>query len=144
MLGHRDGAERPAQAPAQGGQNREAGEQALVADFVAFLKEASLARAGNGPVRRFKLGAPEQFTPGSETLFSDENLVLFRDDDGFYAISTTCTHLGCTVPWRDDEGQFHCPCHGSKYNGDGSNVSGPAPKVQIMPRVSGLMPCSRA
>jgi hypothetical protein len=28
-------------------------EQAIVADFVAFLKEASLARAGNGPVRRF-------------------------------------------------------------------------------------------
>jgi len=28
-------------------------EQALVADFVAFLKEASLARAGTGPVRRF-------------------------------------------------------------------------------------------
>jgi len=28
-------------------------EQALVADFVAFLKEASLTRAGNGPVRRF-------------------------------------------------------------------------------------------
>ena len=30
-----------------------ADEQAVVADFVAFLKEASLARAGNGPVRRF-------------------------------------------------------------------------------------------
>jgi len=28
-------------------------EQALVADFVAFLKEASLARAASGPVRRF-------------------------------------------------------------------------------------------
>jgi hypothetical protein len=28
-------------------------EQAVVADFIAFLKEASLARAGNGPVRRF-------------------------------------------------------------------------------------------
>ena len=28
-------------------------EQAVVADFIAFLKEASLARAGAGPVRRF-------------------------------------------------------------------------------------------
>jgi hypothetical protein len=28
-------------------------ERAVVADFIAFLKEASLARAGNGPVRRF-------------------------------------------------------------------------------------------
>ncbi len=24
--------------------------------------------------------------------------------------------------------RFLCPCHGSKYNGDGTNVSGPAPK----------------
>ena len=28
-------------------------EQAVVADFIAFLKEASLARAGTGPIRRF-------------------------------------------------------------------------------------------
>jgi hypothetical protein len=30
-----------------------ADEQAIVADFIAFLKEASLKRAGDGPVRRF-------------------------------------------------------------------------------------------
>jgi menaquinol-cytochrome c reductase iron-sulfur subunit len=24
--------------------------------------------------------------------------------------------------------RFQCPCHGSRYDGDGSNVSGPAPK----------------
>lgn len=40
-------------APGLGEEVVSAGEQALVADFVAFLKEASLARAGNGPVRRF-------------------------------------------------------------------------------------------
>ena len=39
--------------PALGEEVVNAGEQALVADFVAFLKEASLARAGTGPVRRF-------------------------------------------------------------------------------------------
>ncbi len=40
-------------APALGEEVVTPDEQALVADFVAFLREASLARAGNGPVRRF-------------------------------------------------------------------------------------------
>jgi hypothetical protein len=33
-------------------------ERAVVADFIAFLKEASLARAGDGPVRRFNQTRP--------------------------------------------------------------------------------------
>lgn len=40
-------------APGLGEEVVSADEQALVADFIAFLKEASLARAGTGPVRRF-------------------------------------------------------------------------------------------
>ena len=55
-----------------------------------------------GPVRRFKLGPPEQFAVGTETAFADQNLVLFRDEVGFYAITSTCTHLGCTVARSKD------------------------------------------
>jgi cytochrome b6-f complex iron-sulfur subunit len=79
-----------------------------------------------GPVRRFKLGPPEQFQVGSETALAEQNLVLFRDDEGFYAISSTCTHLGCTVA-RSKEG-FACPCHGSQFDNTGSVIGGPAPR----------------
>lgn len=79
-----------------------------------------------GPVRRFKLGLPQQFAVGSETPFGEQNLVLFQDDHGFYAISTTCTHLGCTVA-RSKEG-FACPCHGSRFDERGNVVGGPAPR----------------
>jgi cytochrome b6-f complex iron-sulfur subunit len=79
-----------------------------------------------GPVRRFKLGPPEEFSTGSETAFPDHNLMLFRDDQGFYAISTTCTHLGCTVA-RGKEG-FACPCHGSRFDNRGNVIGGPAPR----------------
>ncbi len=79
-----------------------------------------------GPVRRFKLGSPEQFAVGTETVFADQNLVLFRDDEGFYAITSTCTHLGCTVA-RTKEG-FACPCHGSRFDGRGRVIGGPAPR----------------
>jgi len=79
-----------------------------------------------GPVRRFKLGPPEQFAVGTETAFADQNLVLFRDSEGFYAITSTCTHLGCTVA-RAKEG-FACPCHGSRFDSRGRVVGGPAPR----------------
>jgi len=45
-----------------------------------------------------------------------------------------CTHLGCTVPWRQDEGQFHCPCHSSLFNRQGEVIGGPAPRpLDIFP-----------
>jgi nitrite reductase/ring-hydroxylating ferredoxin subunit len=79
-----------------------------------------------GPARRFKLGAPDEFAVGSETAFAEQNLVLFRDNEGFYAVSAICTHLGCTVA-RSKEG-FACPCHGSRFDNAGKVVAGPAPR----------------
>lgn len=40
------------------------------------------------------------------------------------ALSLTCTHLGCQVA-RTASG-FACPCHGSRFDGDGRPVAGPA------------------
>ncbi len=79
-----------------------------------------------GPVRRFKLGVPEQFPLGSETRFEQENVLLMRAAEGVYAVSTVCTHLGCTVS-RSAEG-FACPCHGSQFDADGKVTAGPAPR----------------
>ena len=79
-----------------------------------------------GPARRFKLGPPEEFAVGSETTFAEQNLVLFHDSEGFYAVSTTCTHLGCAVA-RSQEG-FACPCHGSRFDSKGKVIDGPAPR----------------
>jgi menaquinol-cytochrome c reductase iron-sulfur subunit len=29
----------------------------------------------------------------------------------------------------EESAEFHCPCHGSRYHGDGTNYSGPAPRA---------------
>lgn len=45
----------------------------------------------------------------------------------FKGFSATCTHAGCTVN-KIADGTIDCPCHGSKYNLDGSVAHGPAQK----------------
>ncbi len=79
-----------------------------------------------GPVRRYKVGYPDQFAVGSETRFEQENFFVFRDGQGVYAISSVCTHLGCSVA-RSREG-FACPCHGSRFSANGKVQAGPAPR----------------
>lgn len=44
------------------------------------------------------------------------------------AFSSVCTHLGCTVSWKPQEGKFHCPCHDGLFDADGRVVGGPPPK----------------
>ena len=48
--------------------------------------------------------------------------------DRLVALSTVCTHLGCTPNWLDAERKFKCPCHGSGYYLNGVNFEGPTPR----------------
>jgi cytochrome b6-f complex iron-sulfur subunit len=42
------------------------------------------------------------------------------------ALNPTCTHQGCTVEYKADQGELACPCHGSKFGLDGTVINGPA------------------
>ncbi len=48
--------------------------------------------------------------------------------DRLVALSTVCTHLGCTPNWLDAEQKYKCPCHGSGYYINGVNFEGPTPR----------------
>ena len=37
-----------------------------------------------------------------------------------------CPHLGCALKWNPRERTWDCPCHGSRFSGDGSCLEGPA------------------
>ena len=52
----------------------------------------------------------------------------YEGKDLVYALSTVCTHLGCTPSWLDGEQKFKCPCHGSGFYITGVNFEGPAPR----------------
>ena len=53
---------------------------------------------------------------------------LSNTDEGVMALYKVCTHLGCLYNWRDQEGKFICPCHGSQFQTDGNYIQGPAPR----------------
>ena len=48
--------------------------------------------------------------------------------DDVFALSATCSHLGCNVNYDEQSGQFKCPCHAGIYDAGGKNISGPPPK----------------
>jgi Rieske Fe-S protein len=64
-------------------------------------------------------------TNGSE---EETEVFLAALPDGLTAFSASCSHLGCSVDWNSAQGQFLCPCHGSKYDINGNVLGGPAPE----------------
>jgi menaquinol-cytochrome c reductase iron-sulfur subunit len=118
-----------------------AGVAGLAAQSAASLRSLVPNVSYDAPTT-VKLGLPADFPDGLKFL-PDERLFVFRQGSVFHAVSAVCTHLGCTVraealsqPQEQVVGgsslrlthRFLCPCHGSKYGGDGGNESGPAPR----------------
>jgi len=81
------------------------------------------------PPSRVKVGFPDQYEEGKVVeRYKDQNMWVVRNNGIIYALSTTCTHLGCTPNWLEREEKFKCPCHGSGFHISGINFEGPAPR----------------
>jgi cytochrome b6-f complex iron-sulfur subunit len=86
------------------------------------------------PPSKFKVGDPRQYELEKVVeRFKPQGTWIVRHKDEqygdiIYALSTTCTHLGCTPNWLERENKFKCPCHGSGYKITGVNFEGPAPR----------------
>lgn len=62
---------------------------------------------------------------GTARDYRNLGFFLLKDANGIYAMTTTCTHLGCTVGLPSGT-RIICPCHGSQYDLQGGNQVGPA------------------
>jgi cytochrome b6-f complex iron-sulfur subunit len=86
------------------------------------------------PPTKFKIGPGSDYGTGTvSTKWKAQFGVWIVNDevDGqqmVYALSTVCTHLGCTPNWLEGEQKFKCPCHGSGFYKTGINFEGPAPR----------------
>jgi cytochrome b6-f complex iron-sulfur subunit len=73
--------------------------------------------------------------PGAEGLAEGEvrfvregRFYLVRSKGELFAVSQTCPHLACRVPYCEASGRFQCPCHGSEFTLAGEWLNGPAPR----------------
>ncbi len=61
--------------------------------------------------------------------FGSKPGILIRTPGGeLRAYTAICTHLACTVQYRDDLQQIWCACHNGHYDLNGRNVAGPPPE----------------
>ncbi len=101
---------------------------AVIYPIVSFLKPPLQAEVIVKSVKAGKI-ADFAFDTGTIIKFGTKPVILIRDTKGeFKAFSATCTHLDCTVQYRNDFGLIWCACHNGKYDLNGKNVSGPPPR----------------
>ncbi|SPF43423.1 quinol--cytochrome-c reductase, Rieske (2Fe-2S) iron-sulfur subunit [Candidatus Sulfotelmatobacter kueseliae] len=123
----------------------------LLASFASFiypvlryLVPPAVADLGGDEVVAAKLS---ELKPNSGKIFrfgSRPGLLIMNGDGTYRALSATCTHLGCTVQYRNDLREVchlgctvqyrndlrevWCACHNGIYDLNGRNVSGPPPR----------------
>ncbi len=69
--------------------------------------------------------------PNSGRIFkfgSKPGLLIKTASGELRAFSAECTHLDCTVQYRDDLSHIWCACHNGHYDEAGVNISGPPPR----------------
>jgi cytochrome b6-f complex iron-sulfur subunit len=128
----------PEQLPRRDFLGLAAAWSALATLFFASLGMLKLPKAAvlPSPSKRFRVTLPESLGAGAPFLAPGRPVVLVRDEQGVYAVSRVCTHLGCIV--QPSPTGFDCPCHGSRFTADGTVLKGPAPKPLTWLAVSSL------
>ena len=76
------------------------------------------------PRTSFDLGPVEDLPPGEFIPIPEAQAMLLNTSDGLIGLSLICPHLGCVV--ETTESDFTCPCHGSRFEHNGSLIVGPA------------------
>ena len=126
-------------SPAQGTPRRHVvrfllggGLFASLASFVypvlRYLIPPPVADLGGDEVVASKVG---DLKPNGSKIFrfvTRPALLLMTAEGEYRALSAVCTHLSCTVQYRNDLHQIWCACHNGLYDLNGRNISGPPPR----------------
>ena len=75
--------------------------------------------------------APGDVPPNTAKIFkfgSSAGILVRTPAGELRAFEATCTHLACTVQYREDIGHIWCACHNGHFDLNGINISGPPPR----------------
>ncbi len=110
---------------------------------IGYLLSPGLKGVGSSKEEWVPLGLVEDLVIGEPRLFSFTRTsqvgwertaksygvyVLHNSDDSYAVFSNVCTHLSCRVSYKQDLGEYVCPCHDGRFGKDGSIISGPQPR----------------
>jgi cytochrome b6-f complex iron-sulfur subunit len=98
---------------------------ALVPETGRWMVVARLSGVPHGSIHPFTAGAIDGF--------------LVNDGAGLRALSGICTHMGCKLRIKRDEGVLSCPCHGAEFDYEGhfhnpeeyGQVLTPLPRLRV-------------
>ncbi len=103
----------------------------------AFKQGAKAGWIPVGKVADMQIGTPYPFSftrtqvnGWERTSTSHGGFAVRRSDDpnDIVVLNSRCTHLGCTVNWKDEAQAFVCPCHDAKFSKEGVVLGGPPPR----------------
>lgn len=91
----------------------------LIVGIFAFSKSYTTAA-----IAVVNVGKISEYPPGTIKFINKAKTFVISDEEGIYAVSSVCTHLGCIINQKEKE--LVCPCHGAKFDISGKVLSGPA------------------
>ena len=95
---------------------------------IEFLIPPAISEGQQNNVLAAKASALKENT-GVIFKFGTRPGLLVRTPQGeLRAFSAICTHLNCTVQYREDNQRIWCACHNGEFDLNGINVAGPPPR----------------
>ena len=90
-----------------------------------------------GKLGDMQIGVPYPFSftrtqvNGWERTSTSHGGFVIRKSDNpqdLLVLNSRCTHLGCTINWKQEAQAFVCPCHDAKFSKEGVVLGGPPPR----------------
>lgn len=86
---------------------------------ISFARELPREHGDGARERRYPIP-----TADGAAIDRDNSVIVARVNGRVYAFSLNCPHQNTSLRWDDEDNQFHCPKHKSRYGADGTFIEG--------------------